>query len=303
MIRFIDEHKDRFGVELICRTLGEHLEGGFITSRAYRYAKSRPRSARSIKDEQMIPIIRQVHARNYSVYGAVKMQQALQREGWILGRDQVARLMKLAGVRGVIRGRGVKTTLSRPGRDDRPDLVKRHFQADGSDRLWVADITYVRIRTGFAYTAFVTDVYTRKIVGWAVRSSMKTEALPLEAFNHALAAASGEMTHLIHHSDRGSQYVSQVYTTRLAQQGIKVSVGTVGDSYDNALAEAVNSLYKTGLIYSRSWNTAFEVEYETMNWVHWWNTQRLHSSLGLRTPQETEDDYHAVNTAPVLTTP
>lgn len=302
MIRFIDEYKDRYGVELICRTLREHLEGGFLTSRAYRYAKTRPRCARSIRDEQMLPIITQVHEDNYSVYGAVKLTKTLQRAGWALGRDQVARLMKIAGIRGVIRGRGVKTTLSRAGRDDRPDLVKRKFRADGPNQLWVADITYVRIRTGFVYTAFVTDVFSRKIVGWAVRTSMKTDALPLEALNHALACATGDMTHLVHHSDRGSQYVSHLYTTRLRDQGIRLSVGTVGDSYDNAMAESVNGLYKTELIYSRSWNSAFEVEYETMNWVHWWNNTRLHGQLDLRTPTEVENEYHAHNTARVLAT-
>lgn len=302
MIRFIDEHKDRYGVELMCRTLREHLEGGFITSRAYRYAKTRPRCARSIRDEQMLPIIKKVHEENYSVYGAVKLHEAVRREGWKLGRDQVARLMKIAGIRGVIRGRGVKTTLSRPGKDERPDLVKRKFTADGPNQLWVADITYVRVRTGFAYTAFVTDVYSRKIVGWAVRTSMKTQALPLEALNHALASATGDTTDLIHHSDRGSQYVSHLYTQRLRERGIKLSVGAVGDSYDNAMAESVNSLYKTELIYSRYWNSAFEVEYETMNWVHWWNNERLHGQINLHTPKEVEQQYYANNTAPVLAT-
>ncbi len=196
-------------------------------------------------------MIKQVHEDNYSVYGAVKLTQALRREGWHLGSDQVARLMKIAGIRGVIRGRGVKTTLSRGGKDDRPDLVKRQFRADGPNQLWVADITYVRVRTGFVYTAFVTDVFSRKIVGWAVRTSMKTEALPLEALNHALACATGDMSQLVHHSDRGSQYVSHLYTEHLRQQGIKLSVGTTGDSYDNAMAESVNGLYKTELIYSR----------------------------------------------------
>lgn len=303
MIRFIDQYKDHHGVELICRTLREHLEGGFITSRAYRYAKTRPRSARSIRDEQLIPIITQVHAENYSVYGAVKLQQALRRKGWILGRDQVARLMKKAGIRGVIRGRGVKTTLTSHGRDDRPDLVKRQFTAPAPNRLWVADITYVRTHSGFAYTAFITDVYSRKIVGWAVRSSMKTQALPLEALNHALACATGEMSHLVHYSDRGSQYVSALYTTRLLERGIKLSVGHVGNSYDNAMAESVNGLYKTELIHSRSWATTFQVEYETMNWVHWWNTTRVHSQLDWKTPQEIEDQYYATNAAPVLATP
>lgn len=302
MIRFIDAFKDHFGVEFICRILRKHREGGFITSRGYRYAKSRPRSARSLRDEQMLPIIKAVFEQNYSVYGAAKLHQALKRQGWNIGRDQVARLMKIAGIRGVIRGRGVKTTLSHRTKDDRPDLVQRNFHADCPNRLWVADITYVRIHTGFAYTAFVTDVYSRKIVGWAVKTSMTTDALPMEALNHALACAAGSTDALVHHSDRGSQYVSRAYIDRLHAQGIKVSVGTVGDSYDNAMAESVNGLYKTELIYSRRWSTALQVEYETMLWVHWWNTKRLHGELGMRTPQEVEDEYYALNAELALET-
>lgn len=302
MIAFIDKYRDRFGVELICRTLGEHMHAGFITSRGYRYAKTRPPSARSIRDEQLLPIITQIWEDNYSVYGARKLHAALVRAGWQLGRDQVARLMKLAGIQGVRRGRKVKTTLSPRVKDGRPDLVQRVFCADAPARLWMADITYVRTRNGFAYAAFITDAYSRKIVGWAVRSNMNTESLPLEALNHALAAASGSNHELVHHCDRGSQYVSLAYTQRLKDQGIRISVGKVGDSYDNAMAESVNSLYKTELIYSRSWATTFEVEYETMNWVHWWNNQRLHGCLGLRTPQEIEDAYHTRNTRPVLLT-
>lgn len=194
MIRFIDEYRDQYGVELICRTLRKHREGGVITSRAYRYAKTRGHCARSIRDEQLLPIIVQVWEDNYSVYGAIKLQAALARQGWILGRDQVAKLMKLAGISGVRRGRGVQTTMSRPGRDERPDLVQHCFQASAPNRLWLADITYVRTHTGFAYAAFITDAFSREIVGWAVRTSMKTDALPLEALNHALAADTNSST-------------------------------------------------------------------------------------------------------------
>lgn len=186
MIRFIDEHKDRFGVEPICRTLAAHLEGGFITSRGYRAAKTRPTSARGVRDQQLIQVVREVHARNYSVYGYRKMWHAMTAQGWDAGRDQVARLMRAAGLAGVVRGR--RPTTTRPARqpDGRADLVGRRFQADAPNRLWVADFTYVRIRSAFAYTAFITDVCTRKIAGWAVRASMSTDALPLAALEHAL---------------------------------------------------------------------------------------------------------------------
>lgn len=300
MIRFIDEHKDRFGVEPICRTLANHLEGGFITSRGYRAAKARPASARSIRDEQLIEVMREVHADNYSVYGYRKMWHTLVALGWNVGRDQVHRLMRLAGLEGVTRGR--KPVTTRPARlpDHRRDLVNRNFSAEAPNRLWVADITYVRICSGFAYTAFITDVYSRKIVGWAVSTSMDTDALPLAALEHALittgAHRAGEG--LIHHSDRGSQYVSLAYSDALVAAGIRASVGTVGDSYDNAMAESVNGLYKAELIYSRRvWESAKAVEMATLGWVHWWNTSRIHQSLGYCTPCEVELEYYCDHAA------
>ncbi|MFJ6599982.1 IS3 family transposase [Micrococcus luteus] len=180
MIAFIDEHRDRFGVEAICRTLGATARG-FITSRGCRAAKRRPASARSLRDELLIEELERVHAENYSVYGVRKMHQALRRAGWDLGRDQVARLMKTAGLEGVRRGRKPITTRPAEAPDTRPDLVERRFAAARPHQLWVADITYVRILTGFCYVAFITDVYSRRIVGWAVSASLHTAGLPLLA--------------------------------------------------------------------------------------------------------------------------
>ena len=293
MIEYIDTYRDRFGVEAICRTLRQ-TECGFITSRGYRAAKTRAPSARSLSDALLIPELVKVFEDNFSVYGVRKMWKAMQRAGWDIGRDQTARLMKLAGIQGRRRGRTPITTLRADVPDCRPDLVNRDFTASAPHRLWVADITYVRTLSGFAYTAFITDAYSRKIVGVATRASMRTDELPLEAFEHALYHAGDLRAEgLVHHSDRGSQYVSIRYSEALAQAGIDPSVGTVGDSYDNALAETVNGLYKTELIYPhRPWASVGEVEIATLRWVYWWNTQRLHESLGYITPQEMEDAYY-----------
>lgn len=303
MIAYIDMYRDQFGVELICRTLGA-TEGGVLTSRGYRAAKARPASDRHLRDAALIPMIERIHAENYGVYGARKIWHAMRREGWFIGRDQVARLMGKAGLAGVIRGRTPRTTIPSRVPDDRPDLVERRFVADRPNRLWVADITYVRTTAGFCYTAFVTDVFDRKIVGWATRSTMRTEDLPLEALEHALVSAKDQaIDGLVHHSDRGNQYVSIRYSERLAEAGITGSVGTVGDSYDNALAEAVNGLYKAELIHARpAWPSVTEVEFQTMNWVDWWNNRRLHEALDCATPAEVEAAYYqSQNVEPALT--
>ena len=237
MIRFIDEHRDRFGVEAICRTLGATARG-FITSRGYRAAKRRPASERALRDELLIEELERIHAENYSVYGVRKMHQAMARAGWQIGRDQTARLMRAAGLQGVRRGRKPITTRPACEPDARPDLVERRFAAERPHQLWVADITYVRILGGFCYVAFITDVFTRRIVGWAVSASLHTQGLPLLALEHALLStgASRGREGLIHHSDRGAQYVSLAYSDALITAGVSASVGTVGDSYDNALA-------------------------------------------------------------------
>ena len=214
-----------------------------------------------------------------------KMWRVLQRQGIDIGREQTARLMRLAGVSGKGKGRSPITTRRPTGPDTRPDLVGREFRASGPDRLWVADITYVRTRKGFVYTAFVTDVFSRRIVGWVLSDSMRTEALPLQALNQAIVCAK-ETTGLVHHSDHGSQYVSIVYNEHLAEHGITASTGTVGDSYDNALAENVNGSYKNEIIHTRTWNNVVDVEIATFEWVTWWNESRLHQSLDYRTPAE-----------------
>lgn len=188
MIRYIDMFRDRFGVESICRVLGATARG-FITSRGYRAAKARPASQRAQRDAVLIPVVQELHQANYGVYGVRKMWHAMARAGWEVGRDQVARLMRLAGISGVVRGRKPHTTVATKVPDHRPDLVKRNFQVDAPNQLWVADITYVRTTSGFCYTAFITDAFCRKIVGWATRTTMRTDALPLEALEHALLSA------------------------------------------------------------------------------------------------------------------
>ena len=204
MIAYIDAHRDQFGVELICRVLRAAIPG-FLTSRGYRAALTRPPSDRAIRDEQVIADLRAVHRENYSVYGVKKMHAAMIRRGWTLGREQTRRLMRKAGLRGAQRGKPVFTTVTDPA-DARPaDLVNRQFKAAQPNRLWVADITFVRTWQGFCYTAFVTDACTKKIAGWAVSATMRTEDLPLQAFNHAVWQSNTDLSELIHHYDRGSQ--------------------------------------------------------------------------------------------------
>src|SRR6516225_5519853 len=288
MIAYIDTHRDQFGVELICRVLRAAIPG-FLTARGYRAARTRPPSDREIRDEQLIADLREVHQKNYSVYGVLKMHQAMKRKGWIVGREQTRRLMRKVGLRGVQRGKPVFTTIFDPAAARPADLVNRQFRAAAPNRLWVADITFVRTWQGFCYTAFVTDAATKKIVGRAVSATMRTEDLPLQAFNHAVWQANSTLSELVHHSDRGSQYLSLTYTDRLAELGIAPSVGSRGDSYDNALAEAVNAAYKTELINrGKPWRCIDDVELSTAEWVAWYNQERLHEALGYLTPAEYE---------------
>ena len=290
MIRFIDKYRDRFSIEFICTTLKNNRVGGFITSRGYRQSKARGPSARGLRDAALVERISTVHRDNYGVYGVRKMWHALRREGIDIGREHTARLMRLAGVSGKGKGRSPITTRKPNVADLRPDLVGREFTASGPNKLWVADITYVRTKKGFVYAAFVTDVFSRRIVGWALSDSLRTEVLPLQALNQAIMCAE-ETTGLVHHSDHGSQYVSVVYNEKLTEFGIQSSTGTVGDSYDNALAENVNGSYKNELIHTRRWNDVVEVEIATFEWVNWWNESRLHQSLGYRTPVEVEASF------------
>jgi len=277
---------------------------GFITSRAYRASKTRPPSARTIRDKLLGEQIVELHAANYGVYGVRKMHALLTRQGWRVGRDQVARLMRAAGLCGARRGRRVFTTRSDPANLRPTDLVQRQFHPGAPRRLWVVDITYVPTWAGFAYVAFVTDTYSRRIVGWNVTSTLKADVCTLPAFDMAIWNTDGDdLSMLIHHSDHGSNYMSLVYTSRIAELGIKLSTGTIGDSYDNALAEAVNGLYKTELIWRRGpWRTIEQVELATLEWVWWWNHQRLHSELGYHTPIETENAYYDGTESPRLAT-
>lgn len=288
MIAYIDSHRDQFGVELICAVLRAAIPG-FLTSRGYRAARTRPPSDREIRDELLMAELRTVHEQNYSVYGVLKMHQAMKRRGWTLGREQTRRLMHRAGLRGVQRGKPVFTTISDPAAARPADLVNRQFRAVAPNRLWVADITFVRTWQGFCYTAFISDACTKAIKGWAVSATMRTEDLPLQAFNHAVWQTNSDLSELIHHSDRGSQYLSLAYTDRLAELGIAPSVGSRGDSYDNALAEAVNAAYKTELINrAKPWRCVDDVELATAQWVAWYNQERLHEALGYHTPAEYE---------------
>ena len=213
----------------------------------------------------------------------------MRRAGWDIGRDQTYRLMKIAGVAGAHRGRKPVTTRTATVIDDRPDLVQRNFSADAPNRLWVADFTYVRTYSGFCYTAFITDVFSRKIVGWGVSSTMHTLGMPLTALKQALFEAKkggSDLTQIVHHSDRGSQYIAQDYTAGLKELGVQLSVGSTGDSYDNALAESVNGAYKAELVRNRLFDSVARLELETAEWVAWWNRVRLHQGLGYRTPEE-----------------
>ncbi|WP_438352323.1 IS3 family transposase [Microbacterium sp. CJ88] len=293
MIRFINEHRDRFGVELICRVLRPAVQG-FLTSRGYRAAIGRAPSARQLKDELLVPEVARLHAENYGVYGRRKMHALMRRQGWDIGRDQTERLMRLAGVRGVRKSKRVFTTRSDKTVALPSDLVNRRFTAPAPRRLWVCDVTYVATWSGFAYVAFVTDVYSRRIVGWNVASTLRAEILPMQALDMAAWGVGGRLDGLIHHADHGSNYTAMVYTERIVELGAVPSTGTVGDSFDNAMAEAVNNLYKTELIRQRGpWRTVEQVELATLEWVWWWNNQRLHGELDMRTPIEVENAYYA----------
>lgn len=293
MILFIDQMRDRFGVELLCRVLRPAVSG-FLSARGYRAAKTRMPSVRQLRDELLVPEVARLHAENYGVYGRRKMHALMRRQGWQIGRDQTARLMKLAGVEGVRRSKRTSTTISDAAAVKPGDLVNRRFTAMAPRRLWVADITYVATWSGFAYVAFVTDVFSRRIVGWRVAATLKADILPLQALDMAAWDAGGDLAGLVHHADHGSNYLAVVYTDRILELGATPSTGSVGDSYDNALAEAVNGLFKTELIRRRGpWRTVEQVELATLEWVWWWNNSRLHGELDYRTPVEVEQAYYS----------
>ncbi|MGH9070927.1 MAG: IS3 family transposase [Acidimicrobiales bacterium] len=288
IVAFIETNRARFGVEPICDALQ------FAPS-TYYAAITRPPSARSIADEALCADIVRLHAEHFGVYGVEKMWWALGQADIDAGRDRVARLMRSLGLRGVRRG-GYKIVTTRPdaGALRPPDLVKRNFVAAAPNRLWVVDLTYVWTWSGFVYTAFVTDVFARLIVGWRVGASLCTET-PLDALEMAIWARRGQsLDQLVHHSDAGVQYLSLRYTERLVDAGVAPSVGTVGDSYDNALAESVNGAYKAECIGPRGpWRDAGEVEIGTAAWVGFHNKKRLHGSLNRMCPVAFEAAYWA----------
>ena len=292
MIAFINEQYGQYGIEPICNQLP-------IAVSTYYEHKAREldpgkESSRSIRDRHHKVEIQRVWEENLQVYGVRKVWKQLKREDFVIARCTVERLMKVLNIQGVSRG-GTKrrTTIPDDSQHKPADLVNRQFIADRPNQLWVADITYVATWSGVVYVAFVVDVFSRYIVGWRVSRSMHTE-LVLDALEQAIWARK-ETKNLIHHSDRGSQYLSIRYTERLADAGIESSVGSVGDSYDNALAETINGLYKTEVIrhpQRRPWKTRDEVEYATLEWVDWFNNRRLLESIGDIPPSEFEKQYY-----------
>ena len=287
---FVDEHRDQFGVEPICSVLQ------FAPS-AYRRHAARQRdpsliSQRAQRDAELKPQIQRVWDSNMQVYGADKVWKQLNREGVRVARCTIERLMGSMGLHGVTRGKVVRTTVPDANAPCPLDRVNRHFKADRPNQLWVSDFTYVSTWQGWLYVAFVIDVYARRIVGWRVSKSMHTDFV-LDALEQALYARQPDRDSLVHHSDRGSQYVSIRYTERLAEAGIEPSVGSRGDSYDNALAETINGLYKAELIHRRApWKTREAVELATLEWVSWFNHHRLLEPIGYIPPAEAEANYY-----------
>ncbi|AWT55037.1 IS1137, transposase orfB [Mycolicibacterium smegmatis MKD8] len=261
----------------------------------YYDAKTRPPSARAVRDVALTLVLVGLWEDNYRVYGARKLWKAARRAGHDVGRDQVARLMRAAGIEGTRRGKRVKTTRADPTADRHPDLVKRRFVADRPNRLWVTDLTYVPTWAGVAYVCFLIDAYSRMIVGWRVASHMRT-TMVLDAIEMARWSRGTMLPGLTCHSDAGSQFTSIRYGERLAEIGAVPSVGTVGDSFDNALAETVNGYYKAELIYgparSGPWKTVEDVELATLGWVHWHNNNRLHGYLDDLPPAEFEAAFY-----------
>ncbi|BBB96765.1 transposase InsO family protein [Bradyrhizobium elkanii USDA 61] len=292
MIAFIDDHREAYGVEPICKVLP-------IAPSTYHDHVAKRRnparlSARARRDAALKVEVRRVFEENFSVYGVRKVWRQLRREGRDVARCTVARLMKEMGLQGAIRGKPVRTTISDRAAPCPLDHVNRQFQAPRPNALWVSDFTYVATWIGFVYVAFVVDAYARRIVGWRVSRSAHA-GFVLDALEQALAERRPlRGGGLVHHSDRGVQYVSIKYTERLAEAGIEPSVGSVGDSYDNALAETINGLYKAEVIHRRGpWRSFDAVEYATLEWVDWFNNRRLLEPIGNIPPAEAEARYYA----------
>jgi putative transposase len=299
MIAYIEENKDAYGIEPICAMLP-------IAPSTYYEARRRPPSARALRDGELETEIRRVHAENFGVYGARKVWRQLHREDIPAARCTVERLMARMGLRGVVRGKTRRTTIPDATTPWPADLVERRFSAERPNQLWVADLTYVATWSGFVYAAFIVDVYSRFIVGWQTSTSLRTD-LALDALEMAIWRRRGELEGLVHHSDRGVQYLAIRYTERLAEAGAVTSVGSRGDSFDNALAETTIGLYKTELIRRGGpWKGIDDVEYATLEWVDWFNHRRLMEPIGNVPPVEFEAAYHRKedpNYTPGLKTP
>lgn len=289
MVAFVDSHKAKYGVEPICTQLP-------IAPETYYEEKRRQRDITRLPERKQLDLrlkekILRIWNENYQVYGVRKVKAQLEREGTSVARCTVKRLMDELGLKGVVRGKKVYTTYSDALVPRPPDRVERNFVASRPNQLWIADFTYVATWSGFVYTAFVIDVFSRKIVGWRVAASMKTD-LVLDALEQAVHAR-GDTEGLVHHSDRGVQYLSIRYTDRLAAEGIEGSVGTTGDSYDNAMAESIIGLYKTEVIRRLGpWQSLERVEFETLKWVDWYNNRRLLEPIGYIPPNELEEKYY-----------
>jgi transposase InsO family protein len=288
---FIDENRGAYGVEPICKVM--QIAPSTYWLHAQRQARPELRPERAKRDDVLAHEVRRVWQANMQVYGVRKVWRQLHREGLEVARCTVARLMRRQGLQGAVRGKKLRTTMPDPAAARPSDKVQRVFYAERPNQLWVSDFTYVSTWQGFVYVAFVIDVFARRIVGWRVSSSMRTDFV-LDALEQALyERRPGEGGGLIHHSDRGSQYVSIRYTERLAEAGIEPSVGSAGDAYDNAMAETINGLYKTEVINKRApWKTKESVELATLEWVAWFNHHRLLEPIGNIPPAEAEANYY-----------
>jgi putative transposase len=282
---FIDEHRKRFGVEPICRSLG-------VSASAYYQRATGERCQRAVDDQRLVEVIRATHAANYYAYGYRRTWKALRRAGHEIGRDRVKRLMRRAGIQGAKRrGKPWRTTVPDPGAMRPPDLVDRDFSAGRPDELWLADFTYLRCWEGLVFFSFVIDAYSRRVVGWQFANHMRTD-LVLDALRMALTRRqSGADVELIHHSDAGSQYTSYAFQQVLDDHRVLGSIGSVGDAYDNAMAESFVDSFKTELIADRAWRTRSQLELAIVEYVSWFNHQRLHQALGDRPPAEAEALY------------
>ena len=299
MIAFIDDHRQAHGVEPICRVLPIALST-YHAHVAKRVDPSRL-SARDRRDAALKEEVRRVFEANFRVYGVRKVWRQLQREGFDAARCTVARLMRAMGLEGIIRGKPIRTTASDKAAPCPLDHVNRQFHAPAPNMLWVSDFTYVATWTGFVYVAFVIDAYARRVVGWRV-SRTAHASFVLDALEQALHdRRPAQGSRLVHHSDRGSQYVSIRYTERLAEAGVEPSVGSVGDSYDNALAETINGLYKAEVIHRCGpWRSCEAVEFATLEWVDWFNNRRLLEPIGNIPPAGAEERYYAMTKQPAM---